>query len=356
MSTDRRDRVSNMYSQLLSQYGALAMRLSSLIVFTLLPLLLAGSSCTLGQKNPESLKAVQEYALQEQKESAPNGWLGVSIADMTGTKARELKTAAKHGVLITGVTEDSPAEKAGIKENDIITSFNGKAVEDTEDLVEAVRTSLPGSKAAIVVMRKDRSTTLQATIGKLPRSEESLARLFEPASPVHMRFFRHAGGYGLDLMDLNPQLAEYFDAPGGHGVLVERVVKRSPAEKSGFKAGDVILTLGNESVEESGDIWAILSDYREADSAAFGIMRKGARKTLTMELEDRALRGEMFRFRSMPDTDHELHLEGLNFNRRHFEQQMDKLKLELKNIGRRVQFRVQEAREQLRRELREVTG
>jgi len=64
----------------------------------------------------------------------------------------------------------------------------------------------------------------------------------------------------------------------------------------------------------------------------------------------------MFRFRSMPDTDHELHMEGLNFNRRHFEQQMDKLKLELKNIGRRVQFRVQEVHEQLRRELREVTG
>jgi len=356
MSTDRCDRVSNMYNQLLSQYGALAMRLPILVVFTLLPLLLAGSSCTLGQKNPESLKAVQEYALQEQKESARNGWLGVSIADMTGAKARELKTATKHGVLITGVTEGSPAEKAGIKENDIITSFNGKAVEDTEDLVEAVRTSLPGSKASIVVMRKDRSTTLQATIGKLPRSPESLARLFEPAPPVHMRIFRHAGGYGLDLMDLNPQLAEYFDAPGGHGVLVERVVKRSPAEKSGFKAGDVILTVGNESVGESGDIWAILSDYREGDSAAFGILRKGARKTLTMELEDHGLRGEMFRFRSIPDTDHELHLEGLNFNRRHFENQMNKLKLELKNIGREVQFKMQEVREQLRRELRQVTG
>ena len=356
MSTDRCDRVSNMYSQLLSQYGALAMRLPSLIVFTLLPLLLAGSSCTLGQKNPESLKAVQEYALQEQKESAGKGWLGVSIADMTGAKARELKTAAKHGVLITGVTEDSPAEKAGIKENDIITSFNGKAVEDTEDLVEAVRTSLPGSKADIVVMRKDRSTTLQATIGKLPRSPESLARLFDTASPVHMRLFRHAGRYGLDLMDLNPQLAEYFDAPGGRGVLVERVVKRSPAEKSGFKAGDVILTVGNESVGESGDIWAILGDYREGDSAAFGILRKGARKTLTMELEDHGLRGEMFRFRSIPDTDHEFHLEGLNFNRRHFENQMNKLKLELKNIGREVQFKMQEVREQLRRELRTVAG
>jgi len=356
MSTDPRDPVSNEYSQFLSQCGDFPMRMSSMIVLVLLPLLLAGSSCTLGQKNPESPKAVQEYTGQEQKESAREGWLGVSIAEMTGAKARELNTATKHGALITGVTEDSPAAKAGIKEDDIITSFNGKTVEDTEDLVEAVRTSLPGSKAAIVVVRKDRSTTLQATIGKLPRSPESLARLFEPASPVHMRMFRHAGGYGLDLMDLNSQLAEYFDAPGGHGVLVERVVKRSPAEKSGFKAGDVILTIGKENVEESGDIWAILDDYREVDSAAFGILRKGARKTLTMELENHELRGEMFRFRSMPDTEHELRLEGLNFNRRHFEQQMDQLKQELKNIGRRVQLRVQEAREQLRRELREVTG
>ncbi len=327
------------------------MRLLSMIVFVLLPLLLAGSSCTLGQKDPESLIAVQES-----KESARKGWLGVTIADMTVEKAGELNTTTKRGVLVTGVTDDSPAAKAGIREDDIITSFNRKAVEDTDDLIEAVRTSLPGSKATIAVVRKDRSTTLTATIGTPPRSRESLAHLFEPVSPVHLRVFRHAGGYGLDLMDLNPQLAEYFDAPGGHGVLVERVVKRSPAEKSGFKAGDVILTIGNEDVEESGDIRAILNDYREGDSAAFGILRKGARKTLTMGLEDQGLREGMFRFRSIPDTDRELHLEGLNFNRRHFEQQMNKLKLELKNIGREVQFKMQQARDQLRRELREVTG
>jgi membrane-associated protease RseP (regulator of RpoE activity) len=350
-----------------------------MIVFILLPLLLAGSSCSLGQKDPENLKAVQEA-----EGSARKGWLGVTITDMTGAKAGELNTTTKRGALVTGVTDDSPAEKAGIREDDIITSFNRKAVENTDDLIEAVRTSLPGSKVTIVVMRKDRSTTLQATVGNLPRSRESLAHLLEPVSPVHLRLLRHAGEYGLDLMDLNPQLAEYFDTPGGHGVLVERVVKRSPAEKSGFKAGDVILTIGNESVEESGDIRAILNDYREGDSAAFGILRKGTRKTLTMAPEDHGWRGEMFRFRSIPESGPELHMEGLNFNRRHFEQQMeglnfnrrhfeqqmeglnfdrrhfeqqmDKLKVELKKIGREVQARMQEVRGALRREIREVTG
>jgi predicted metalloprotease with PDZ domain len=334
------------------------MRISSLTLFVVLPLLLAGSSCTLGQKNPESLKPVQES-----QESARRGWLGVSISDMTGAKAGDKHGPTKHGVLVTGVTEDSPAEKAGIKEDDIITSFSGKSVEEADDLVQAVRKSVPGSKAGIVVMRKDRSTTLQATIGKLPRSQESLTHLFEPAPPIHMRMFRHSGEYGLDLMDLNPQLAEYFEAPGGHGVLVERVGKRSPAEKSGFKAGDVILTVGKENVEETGDFWAILNDQGEGDTVAFGILRKGTRQTITMEMKDRGFSGEMFRFRSNRDMAPEyqfkeqlLNRQHLDFNRQNLEQEMNKLKLELKNIGRDVQTKMREVREQLRRELKEVSG
>lgn len=327
------------------------MRLPSMIVVVLLPLLLAGSSCTLAQKNPDP--AVRT---QESKESTHNGWLGVSIADMTGAKASAMNTTTKRGTLITGVAEDSPAEKAGIKEDDIITSFNGKSIEEAEDLFQAVRTSAPGSKASIVVVRKDGSTTLQATIGKLPRSQESFTRLSVPIPPIHVRIPGQTGGYGLDLMDLNPQLAEYFDAPNGRGVLVERVGKRSPAEKSGFKAGDVILTVGKENVEELGDIWAILNDYHEGDKAEFGILRKGARKTLSMEMEDRGFGGEIFRFRSNHDLEHLHEIEESTFNRQRLEGQMHKLKIELKTIGREVQSRMREVRDQLRRELREVSG
>ena len=84
---------------------------------------------------------------------------------------------------------------------------------------------------------------------------------------------------GLGLMELNPQLGKYFEAPEGKGVLVESVKEGSAAEKAGFRAGDVILKIGDKNVEKIRDVHKQLSKYEEGDKANFEILRKGTRMT-----------------------------------------------------------------------------
>jgi membrane-associated protease RseP (regulator of RpoE activity) len=98
--------------------------------------------------------------------------------------------------------------------------------------------------------------------------------------------------------DINADLAEYFKVKEHEGVLVAEVVENGPAEKAGIKAGDVIVQLDNEKITEPDDIQSILSDKEDGDKVEIAFVRKGERKTVTAELEERESR---FNF-SMPNV------------------------------------------------------
>ncbi|HWP82359.1 MAG TPA: PDZ domain-containing protein [Bacteroidota bacterium] len=221
---------------------------------------------------------------EEDTDRSKRAWLGVSIQDMTPKLAKSMGIKTEEGALVSEVIEDSPAEKAGIEEKDIIIEFNGRKISDADDLMKAVRRTEVGTKVDITVVRKDEQRKIAVTLGKLPRSQ---ARLFEFAPPrPRVHIFRSGSVLGVEVMELNDQLAEYFQVPPGEGVLIQRVEKKSAAEKAGLKAGDVILRIGTKSVDEVSDIRRALERYEPGEKVEVEVMRKGAKKTFSVEIEE----------------------------------------------------------------------
>ncbi len=210
------------------------------------------------------------------------GWLGVSIQDMTPKLARSMDVKISEGALVNEVVDDSPAEKAGIKNEDVIVEFNGKKIVVADDLSDAVRSTKGGTKASIVVNRKNERKAIEATIGENPKRQIAVA-----APRAHgFSTWNSSGMFGLHLRELPEQLGAYFGAPNNRGVLVEEVDENSKGAKAGFKAGDVITKVGRKTVEDIEDIRRGLYAYDDGEKADIEVLRKGTKQTITVEVEE----------------------------------------------------------------------
>jgi membrane-associated protease RseP (regulator of RpoE activity) len=278
------------------------------------------------------------------KHDARGGWLGVRIQDMTRKLARKNDLKTEEGVYVNGVEDDSPADSAGIREGDVIVEYDGKRIDNASDLTGAVRKTKPGTDVTVVLMRHNERKSLKVRIANAPRTS---IRSFAFGHPG-MHMFSGSSMYGLSLLELNPQLGEYFDAPGGKGVLVEKVKKNSAAEKAGFKAGDVITKVGKESVTDVEDIRHELDDYNDGEKTDFEILRKGARKTLTLEVdEEEGGHGFHFRFDRPHDGDFDFEvlppdeIEGIH-------REGDRIKIEMKGLKEKLETIRESVREQMK--------
>ncbi len=259
------------------------MKRTYLIWIVPLCLILIGSgTVSLAQvKVKEKAKA---KVLTEVKES--QGWLGISIQDLTDKLEKSMNLKSKEGVLVSDVSEDSPAEKAGLKEEDVIVEFAGKKVKDTEEFVKAVRATKPDTKVKIVYLRGDEKKTTEATVGRRKETAEALTVSPNVFAGPGMAWSvgEGRGVLGMQVSELNDQLAEYFGVPDG-GVLVEEVKKGGAADKAGFKAGDVIVKIGRKNVDEVSDITRVLGAYDPGDTLTLDVVRKGQRMALSVVLE-----------------------------------------------------------------------
>jgi C-terminal processing protease CtpA/Prc len=252
----------------------------------------------------------------EEKTRKAQGWLGVSIQDVTEKIAKKHNLKSEEGAYISDVTEDSPAESAGFQKGDVVVEFDGKAIHDADDLSKSVRKLSPGTKAKAEVIRKGERKTIEVTVGKRPR-EESFAFAFPRVRPPVIRMFETRQFFGLRLMELNKQLGEYFGAPEGEGVLVEEVVKESSAEKAGIKAGDVILKIGKRSINDLGDVGRAIDFYRDEGKIDVEVLRKGVKKTFSLDLssaEDESDRAFWYKFSPGHGDLHELTIPEQNLD------------------------------------------
>jgi S1-C subfamily serine protease len=200
--------------------------------------------------------------------------LGISVSD-TAT-----------GVRVDDVRTGGPAEKAGIREGDVLVEFDGERVRSAMQLTRLVRETPDGRQVAVAVMRDGKRQTLQATpeagtAGEfaggdfmrelergwraIPREfefryddrprrfEYRLPERFEFSPDMMVPFMGSRGRLGLTIQSLTPELEEYFGAKNG-GALVSSVSQNSAAAKAGIRAGDVIVSIDGRSVSDSGDL------------------------------------------------------------------------------------------------------
>ena len=231
-------------------------------------------------------------------------YLGIGVAEINAERAKALKLAVERGVEITRVEPDSPAEKAGLRPGDVVLEYNGQRVEGTQQFIRMVRETPPGRRVTLLISRDGATQTVTATLGRRraddwplgPEFRANMERLRE-----HLRDLRieldtprafmswRSTLLGIEAESLTDQLAEFFGVK--EGVLVRRVLKDTPAEKAGLKAGDVITRVDGEPVRTPAQIASRLRRLRDKGSAQLTIVRNRQEMTLTVQLESARGRG-----------------------------------------------------------------
>jgi serine protease Do len=230
----------------------------------------------------------------------PGGsWLGARISEVTPDKMKEFKLPAERGVLLGKIVPDSPAAKAGLKEDDVVTEINGQRVEGTEQFRRMIHEIPAGRAAQFTVWREGRSQTVSVTLGK---SEMGRAQTFvSPALPGSFAFevpqipelgdlfengmwMSSRMRLGIDAEDVSGEFGNYFGAPDGEGILVRGVFADSPAAKAGLKVGDVITTVDGERVRSVGELREKMAAKHEETTMKLGLIRNKATLSLSVEL------------------------------------------------------------------------
>jgi serine protease Do len=229
-------------------------------------------------------------------------WLGVETHEVTADKAKELKLSAERGVVLGKIVPDSPAAKAGLKENDVVTEINGQRVEGAAQFRRMIHEIPAGRTIQLTVWRDGRTQTISATLGKSEQGRHAMKMLTPTPGTFAFRMPEMPeipsmewngnlllGGQprlGIDAEDLSGQLGAFFGAPDGEGILVREVNSGSPAEKGGVKAGDVITSLNGERIRTVGELREKLSAKRDDKdrTVKLGVLRNKSEISLNVEL------------------------------------------------------------------------
>ncbi len=173
-----------------------------------------------------------------------HGYLGIGINDVTPDNQKFFDVANGEGAIVTQVSPESPAGRAGLRQGDVITSINGQKVAGASDLQMAVSDDSAGNAVALDVLRNGKPEHFSVTLGHFPDAHEV-------ATAAEGRTQR--GRLGVAVTDVTPDIRQQLQLPQSvkGGVAVEQVRPASPAEDAGLANGDVIMEVNRKPVESS---------------------------------------------------------------------------------------------------------
>ena len=210
----------------------------------------SGSSAGIGFAVPTRIVRSVMAQLTEFGE-VKRGRIGVLISDVTPELRGGLGLPSLKGALVSDVTEDSPAEKAGLKGGDVIIAFNGEDLDDSSDLRNAVGLLTPGTSADITYLRDGRRRTTRITVEAFEAERVALDDSAAEDLPSMESFS------GATITDI-PDDLELAD--GNDGVYVARVRPGSRASRSGLQRGDVIRRINRQDIDDLDDFENFLDD------------------------------------------------------------------------------------------------
>ncbi len=184
------------------------------------------------------------------------GWLGVSIRDLTPERAKTVQVKNLTGALIVDVVKEGPAEKAGLKKNDVIVSYEGKDVPDSATLRNDVAQTSIGRKVKLAVFRDGKEIEVTVTIGSLEESTKILAAAMEDRLGAEVRL-------------PTPKEVEQYGLNPDEGVAISRLDPKGPLAAAGFEVDDMILAINGQPVEGIDSFIALVSALPPGQRAAF---------------------------------------------------------------------------------------
>jgi serine protease Do len=183
------------------------------------------------------------------------GWLGVRIQSVTPELAEGLKMAKPMGALIAAVTDGGPADKAGIRQGDVVIKFNGQDIDEMRHLPRIVAETVFDTSVPVVVLRQGKEMTFQVKVGELDETAENKAAESAPQPSKPKAPDASKTILGLSLAEMSEQLRQRYNiADEAAGVVVLNVDSKSNAAGKGLKAGDVIVEVDQNSVTTPADV------------------------------------------------------------------------------------------------------
>lgn len=178
------------------------------------------------------------------------GFLGVTLQAVDSDLATFYKLKAVEGALVTDIIKGSPADLAGLQQEDVIMSYNSIPVENLSSFRNHVALMSPGSTIKLKVVREGKEMEMVVTVEKLPDEVSG------PNTPLQK--------LGLAVQEITSELAQKFGVES-KGVVITQVLPGSPAAEAALKAGSVIIAVNRQKVSNMAEFTAALNDAAKSD-------------------------------------------------------------------------------------------
>ncbi len=225
----------------------------------------SGGSIGLSFAIPSTV-AKNVVAQLKKKGRVDRGWLGVVIQEVDKNLAESFGLNKPRGALVAKMEEGGPAEKAGLKEGDIILEFDGVEIVERSDLPHVVGLVAPGAKVPVVVMRKGKRTQLRVKVGSRGGEGDKIAASSDNVAPRGDRM-------GVVVGDVDNAELRRLRIKGGVRVL--EVDERGAASEAGVEKGDIIVQIGFEELRSVGDYEDVVGKLPKETLLPIRFFKKG---------------------------------------------------------------------------------
>ena len=209
----------------------------------------SGGSVGIGFAIPSNM-AREVIGQLEKYGSTRRGWLGVRVQTLTDDLAEGMGIPGASGALVADVTDGGPADKAGIKNGDVIVAFDGKPVADSRALPREVADTSAGKPVNVDILRGGKKMTLHAVVAKLQDDDKA-----KPGPPPAAKPSPKASRLGLSLATLDDAArSKYKLSKDANGVVVTDIDPAGPAADKNFRPGDIIVEVQNQPVHAPDDV------------------------------------------------------------------------------------------------------
>ena len=221
--------------------------------------------------------------------------IGISIHDVEESEAEALA----EGAVVGAVREESPASRAGLEPGDVVVEFDDERVRSALQLSRLVQETPAGRSVSATIVRDDNRLEVEIVPERGPawlaaieqplrRAGRDLRQVLPGGSDFGLRFdldvFSRRGRLGVEVTELSPQLAGHFGVD--EGVLVTTVRDDSVAAEAGLQAGDVITAIGDQPVDDVGDLRRHIADIEPGDAFTIHVMRNESQLLLNGRFEE----------------------------------------------------------------------
>ena len=345
-----------------------------LTISALLLLTLASYACLMPDQSANTREStILSWDNGFGEDESTGAYMGVDIADITPERLSALKLKDERGVEVTMVDQDAPAGKAGLKEHDVILTMNDTNVESGAQLRRMIRETPAGRIVSLGISRDGQPLTLKVQLADRRKSPAwsahqkdfkfempAMPKMSDFDVPVSVVVVHSSLRSGLMVENITPQLGEFFGVRDGRGVLIRSVEKGSRADKSGFRAGDIIVRVNDQPVHDTSDFSHAIRSTN-AGSVTVGIIREKREQNLTLPLPERKDSGEMFdESFDLPDFDLEANLDWAKMENElaalkpQMQYAIEESTRAVQNLRPEIEKATREAREEVERQRPEI--